>query len=127
MYGNADGTMQQLRNQNQATIDHINSMKSALKSIQNETKKNEAEMNEMKKKNKDAEHERDSTKIDKEIMEDKVKDFEIMMKQREHYIDKTQKLEEQIAEKGGVNNIRQQAEEIEKQKRALHEQRMEEI
>ena len=42
MYGNADGTIQQLRNQNQTTIDHINSMTSALRSLQNENKKNEA-------------------------------------------------------------------------------------
>ena len=34
-YGNADSVMQQLRNQNQTTIDQINSMVSALKSLQN--------------------------------------------------------------------------------------------
>ena len=45
MYGNADGTMQQLRNQNQTTIDQINSMTSALRSLQNENKKNETLIN----------------------------------------------------------------------------------
>ena len=50
-----------------------------------------------------------------------------MLKQKEHYIDKTHQLEEQIAEKGREKNIRQQSKEIKKEKRALHEQQMEAI
>ena len=80
MYGNADGTMQQLRNQNQTTIDQINSMTSALRSLQNENKKNESLINELKKQHKEAEHGRDKAKIDLEIAEDKARDIDTMIK-----------------------------------------------
>ena len=72
-YGNADIIMQQLWNQNQTTIDQINSMTSDLKSLQNEKKKNETVINELKKQHKDAKHERDKAKIDLEIREDKAR------------------------------------------------------
>ena len=127
MYGNADGTMQQLRNQNQTTIDQINSMTSALRSLQNENKKNEAMISELTKKRKDAEHEKDKAKIDLEIAEDKARDVESMMKQREHYIEKQQQLEKEIMEQEGENNKYKQMKLLEEQKREKHEKEMEGI
>ena len=104
MYGNADGTMQQLRNQNQTTIDQINSMTAALRSLQNENKKNETLINELKKQHKEAEHGRDKAKIDLEIAEDKARDIDTMMKQRAYYIDKQQQIEKDLLEQNGENN-----------------------
>ena len=49
MYGNASGTIQQLTNLNQSTIDHINSMSSTVKSLQDELKKNQATIKELTK------------------------------------------------------------------------------
>ena len=54
MYGNADGMIQQLRNQNQTSIDKINSMSSAIKSLENEYKKSKAVIKELNKQYKES-------------------------------------------------------------------------
>ena len=83
MYGNADGTMQQLRNQNQSTVDNLNSMSSALMTMKNELKKNEERVNEMSKQRKDVEHRRALMNKDLEIEQDREKEMEVMISSRE--------------------------------------------
>ena len=77
-YENVDMKMKQLRYQNQTTIDQINCMTSALRSLKNKNKMNETLIKELKKQHKDAEHERDKAKIDLELTEYEAIDAETM-------------------------------------------------
>ena len=81
-YGNADGTMQQVRNQ--TLIDRFNNMTSEFRTLQNENKKYETMISEMAKKRKEEEHGRNKLKKDLEIEEDREKDMEITLKEKEY-------------------------------------------
>ena len=121
MYGNAM-EIQQLRNQNQSSIDRINSMSSTVKSLENENQKKEAIIKDLNKQIKEAEHRRDKAKNDLEITEDRANDIELMNSKEEYYTDKEHQIVKRRLEQQGENNIYQTMNNIQEEKQELHKE-----
>ena len=115
MYGNADLTMQQIRNQNQTFNDQIFNYQAAIKSMEKEKTEKEKESKELKKKAKTLEKQLNDAKLAYEMAKDDYDDNENKNKQIEHTIKRTHSLEKmKIGQKyeGDINAMRKKETEL---------------
>ena len=98
-YGNPDLAIQQMCNQNQSTMDQINSYRTTIESMKKEQEKNEKELKAMKKQAKDAKRNLEISQLDEQIAKDNLADSENIERKIAHLQERRRKLEQESTEK----------------------------
>ena len=118
-YGNPNFAIQQLRNQNQMTTDQMNNYRVVLDAMTKEKEKNQAAIKELKHQLKDAKAQHDQSKLDLDIAQDQASRIETLQRQREHFLDNLQSLNQQVLKENGNGEVIQQMRELQDEKNKL--------
>lgn len=111
-YGNPDLAIQQMRNQNQITMDQISSYRTTIDTMKKQQLKYEDELKKMKKQAKTEEHNLEKAKLDREIAKDDLESNQIKIEKAQHYFDEAARLQKEIIESETPDELNKQREKL---------------
>ena len=111
-YGNPDLAIQQMRNQNQMTIDQISSYRTTIDTMKKQQAKYEDELKKMKKQAKTEEHDLEKAKLDREIAKDNLDANRIKLEKAQHYNELATRLQKEIIESETQEELNKQMQEL---------------